>query len=141
MKRYSTAVWHGSGKEGNGTITSQSKAINNANYAWNTRFADAPGTNPEELLAAAHASCFTMKLSFLLSDKGFIPEEINTTSTITIEGSKITESQLVVNAKVPGINKELFTELSEKAKKECPVSNALSINITMEAKVEELAKV
>src|SRR5438445_11138057 len=92
MKRTSTVVWHGSGKEGKGIISSQSKALNNAGYAWNTRFEEAKGTNPEELLAAAHASCFTMKLSFLLSDAGYPPETIETASTVTLEEGSITQS-------------------------------------------------
>src|SRR5262245_27735569 len=85
MKRSSIAVWHGSGKEGKGTITSQSEALDNAPYAWNSRFSEARGTNPEELIAAAHAGCFTMKLSFLLSDAGYPPDEIETTSTVTLK--------------------------------------------------------
>lgn len=141
MKRSSTAVWHGSGKEGKGVISSQSKAISNAGYAWNSRYAEARGTNPEELLAAAHASCFTMKLSFLLTDAGYVPEEIQTTSTVTIEESTITESHLVVKAKAPGITEDLFLECAEKAKNECPVSKALKLKITMDAEVEQTAKV
>lgn len=137
MKRSSTAVWRGSGKNGSGKITSQSKTLDNAFYAWNSRYAEEKGTNPEELIAAAHAGCFTMKLGFLLSDAGFPPQEIETSSTVTLEESTITESHLVVNAVVPGIEKERFMELAEKSRKECPVSKALNMKITMEAHVKD----
>lgn len=135
MKRSSTVVWQGAGKEGSGNVTSQSKELNNAFYKYNTRFAEEKGTNPEELIAAAHASCFTMKLSFLLQDAGYISEQIETTSTVTLEGSDITESHLVVNANVPGIQKEHFMDAAERAKNECPVSKALNMKITMETDV------
>jgi osmotically inducible protein OsmC len=140
MERSSTVVWHGSGKEGNGAITSGSKALNNASYSWNTRFAEVKGTNPEELIAAAHAACFTMKLSFLLSGERHIPEEIITTSTITLK-ENLTQSHLVVKAKVPNITQEFFLECAEKAKNECPVSKALNLKITMDATIELPAKV
>src|SRR5438132_857732 len=106
FKRSSTAVWKGSGKEGSGTITTQSKLMDHALYKYNTRFAEEKGTNPEELIAAAHAGCFTMKLSFLLGEAGFVPEEIETTASVTLEKSGITDSHLSVKAKVPGISKE-----------------------------------
>lgn len=138
MKKSSTAIWHGSGKEGSGTITSDSKALDNAPYTWNTRFTEEKGTNPEELIAAAHAGCFTMKLSFLLADAGHPAEEIKTTCTVTLEGSKLSESHLVVNAKVPGMSQQLFLDCAERSKNECPVSKALNLNVTMEADVEVL---
>lgn len=141
MKRSSTAVWHGSGKRGKGSITTQSKVLNNTFYAWNTRYEEEKGTNPEELIAAAHAGCFTMKLSFLIGEAGFTPEEIITTSTVTLEESNITESHLVVNAKIPGISKERFLECAEKSKNECPVSKALNMKITMDAAIESEVKV
>lgn len=133
MKRSSTVLWRGSGKEGSGSITSQSKVLNNSFYAYNTRFAQEKGTNPEELIAAAHASCFSMKLSFVLGETGYTPESIETTSTVTLEESTITGSHLAVKAKVPDISKEQFDTCAEKAKKECPVSKALNMKITMEA--------
>ncbi len=135
MKKHSTAIWHGSGKEGTGSITSESGAVNNAFYAWNTRFGSAKGTNPEELIAAAHASCFTMKLSFLIADKGYTAEEIETTSTVTLEESTITESHLVVRAKVLGMSRKDFEECAEKARTDCPVSKALNLKVTMEANI------
>jgi lipoyl-dependent peroxiredoxin len=137
MKRFSTVVWHGSGKEGSGTITSQSKVIDHANYAWNTRFKDKKGTNPEELIAAAHASCFTMKLSFLLSDAGHVPENIETTAYVEIGEGDIKQSHLRVNAKISGIDKEVFNELAEKAKTDCPVSRILSLRVTMETSINQ----
>lgn len=138
MKRSSTATWTGSGKEGRGRITTQSKLLNEAAYAWNTRFEEAKGTNPEELIAAAHAGCFTMKLSFLLSDAGYIPVEIQTTSTVTLENGNITGSHLNVRANVPGISKEKFMECAEASKNECPVSKALNMKITMETSLTGL---
>ncbi len=136
MKRSSTVLWKGSGKEGQGRIDSQSGALDNAFYAWNTRFEDEKGTNPEELLAAAHASCFTMKLSFLLSEDGHTPVEIKTTSTVTMEGGLIDQSHLVVKASVPGMTEERFIEYTEKAKNECPMSRALNLKITLEASLK-----
>lgn len=132
MKRSSTVIWHGSGKEGSGSITSQSKALNNTFYAYTTRFEQEKGTNPEELIAAAHASCFTMKLSFVIAEAGYTAESIETSSTVTLEESTLIESHLVVKAKIPGISKEQFQTSAEKTKKECPVSKALNMKITME---------
>lgn len=133
MKRSSNAVWNGTGKEGSGTMTSESKVLNNASYSWRTRFQDVEGTSPEELIAAAHAGCFSMKLSFVLGVAGFTPESIETTSTISLEGGAITGSLLQVKAKVPGITAEKFQECAEDAKTNCPVSKALSVPISVEA--------
>jgi osmotically inducible protein OsmC len=135
MKRSTTVVWQGPGKEGSGQITSQSKVLDKANYAYNTRFEDEKGTNPEELIAAAHASCFTMKLAFMLNEAGFSVDSIETTSTVTLEGSTLTESHLDVKAKVPVISSDKFEHIAEKTKNECPVSKALNMNITMEARL------
>jgi osmotically inducible protein OsmC len=136
MKRSSTAIWNGSGKEGKGHITAQSQVLSKTPYSWKARFEESPGTNPEELLAAAHAGCFTMKLSFLLSDSGHVPDELQTTSTVTLEGGSITESHLEVSARVPGMEASAFNALAEKAKNECPMSKALSIKITMQAQLK-----
>ncbi|MES2140599.1 MAG: OsmC family peroxiredoxin [Bacteroidota bacterium] len=137
MKRTSTAIWHGSGKKGSGNITSQSHALENAHYAYNTRFENEKGTNPEELIAAAHAGCFTMKLSFLLEDAGFIADTIETTSEVTLEKGVIGGSHLIVKAKIPGISKERFAEYAINARDNCPVSRALFLSITMEATLTE----
>lgn len=133
MKRQASVIWNGAGKAGSGLISSQSKALENAKYAYSTRFEENPGTNPEELIAAAHAGCFTMKLSFLLEEAGFTSDTLETKCTVTLLGGKITESHLVVHGKVPGCKEEKFTELAERAKKECPVSNALSIEVKLDA--------
>ena len=140
MKRSSTAVWHGAGKEGKGELTSQSKILNKANYSWHTRFEEEKGTNPEELIAAAHAGCFTMKLSFLLGDAGYTPETLETTATVTMQEGRITQSHLVVKGTVPNITEERFIECAEKSKNECPVSKALNMKITMEATIKLLTK-
>jgi len=135
MRRSSLVVWHGTGKQGSGRITSQSKVLENVHYAWNTRYENKKGTNPEELLAAAHASCFTMKLCFLITEERFTVDTIETKSTVTLEESTITESHLEVKAMVNGLSEEKFEELAEKAKNECPVSKALNLKITLEAKL------
>jgi lipoyl-dependent peroxiredoxin len=137
MKRSSTAVWKGSGKEGQGHITSQSQVLDHATYAWNTRFENEKGTNPEELIAAAHSGCFTMKLSFVLGEAGFTPDFIETKSEVTFEGGVISQSHLTVKAMVPGIDKAKFEECAKNAKENCPVSKALNMKITMEASLEE----
>ncbi len=133
MKRTATAVWNGSGKTGGGHLTTQSNILNKTQYSFSSRFEEGTGTNPEELIAAAHAGCFSMKLSFVLGEAGFTPEVLETTSTVTIENGSITGSELVLKAKVPGISKEVFDQCAEKAKAECPVSKALSTNITLQA--------
>lgn len=138
MKRFATANWQGSGKEGKGSLSTQSAVLNKAQYAFNTRFAEEPGTNPEELAAAAHAGCFTMKLSFNLSGAGFVPDNIDTKCEITLDPAKgeITESHLTVKAKVPGISKEKFDELLLDAKNNCPLSRLFNTNITYTATLE-----
>lgn len=134
MKRSATAVWQGTGKEGTGKISMQSGLLKDAEYSYVTRFEDAKGTNPEELMAAAHAGCFTMKLSFILTAAGFTPDELHTDCTISLEDGVINKSHLVVKAKVPGIDADKFKECAEDAKANCPVSKAYSsLDITMEA--------
>jgi osmotically inducible protein OsmC len=135
MKRNATAVWNGSGKEGNGHLTTQSTVLKNAQYSWSSRFADGIGTNPEELVAAAHAGCFSMKLSFVLGEAGFTPQEIETRSDITLDGGKITLSELSLKAKVPGITPEKFQECAENAKANCPISKSLNCEITLQAEL------
>ena len=133
MKRTATAVWNGSGKEGNGNLSTQSTVLNKTQYSFNSRFADGIGTNPEELMAAAHAGCFTMKLTFVLGAAGFTPESLETSCTITLGDGVITNSDLVVKAKVPGITPEKFKECAEDAKANCPVSKAYNMAISLEA--------
>lgn len=133
MKRSATANWKGTGKEGKGILSTQSGAVKDRQYSYSTRFENAVGTNPEELIAAAHAGCFSMKLSFVLNAAGFTPDNIDTQCTITLDNGAITESNLVVKAKVPGIDKAKFDECANEAKANCPVSKVLSTNITMAA--------
>lgn len=138
MKRNASANWQGTGKEGKGNLTTQSTVLNKTQYSFASRFESGVGTNPEELIAAAHSGCFTMKLSFVLSGAGFPPANIDTKCEITLDPAKgeITQSHLTVNAKVPGISKEKFEECVEDAKKNCPISKLLNTNITHEAKLE-----
>jgi len=133
MKRNATAVWNGTGKEGTGHLTTQSTTLNKTQYSFNSRFADGVGTNPEELAAAAHAGCFTMKLSFVLNAAGFTADEISTKCDISLEDGAITESHLHVTAKVPGISKEQFDASVADAKANCPISKLYNTNITHEA--------
>ena len=143
LKRSSTAVWHGNGPKGNGTLTTLSGALKEQPYSANTRFASEDGkagTNPEELIAAAHAGCFTMALSFQLTNAGHEPTELKTTAVVSIEkqdaGWTITSIQLDVTGKVPGVSAEQFQTLADAAKKGCPVSRALSATpISMTAKL------
>ena len=136
MKRNATAVWNGSGKEGTGNLTTQSTTLNKTQYSFNSRFADGVGTNPEELVAAAHAGCFTMKLTFVLGAAGFTADTIETRCDITLEDGAITESHLSVNAKVPGINQEQFDAAVADAKANCPISKLYNTTVTVEAKLE-----
>lgn len=135
MKRHSTAVWNGTGKEGTGSLTTQSTTLSKTQYSYNSRFAEGVGTNPEELVAAAHAGCFSMKLSFVLNAAGFTADEIETKCEITLDPAQgaITESHLVVNAKIPGINQEQFDAAIADAKANCPISKLFNTNITHEA--------
>src|SRR6478672_8319646 len=135
MKRSATANWKGSGKEGKGTVTADSKVFSNAAISWRTRFQDVEGTSPEELVAAAHAGCYSMKLSFVLGAAGFTPDNIDTKCTITLENGTITESHLEVTASVPNISDEKFNECAEDAKLNCPISKLYKTNITMEARL------
>lgn len=136
MSRHATAKWHGTGKEGHGHLKTQSGVLTDTKYTYKDRFEEGPGTNPEELIAAAHAGCFSMKLSFILGEAGFTPDEIETKCDITLAAGAITKSHLTVNAKVPGIDKEKFAECAENAKANCPVSKLLNTEISMEATLD-----
>lgn len=133
MRRKATAVWRGSGKEGSGHLSTASTVLDKTQYSFNSRFAEGKGTNPEELIAAAHAGCFSMKLSFVLNEAGFTADEINTDCTITLDNGAVTESALKLTAKVPGISKEKFQAAADDAKQNCPISKLLNAKITMEA--------
>ena len=138
MKRTAQAVWNGSLKEGKGKITTQSKVLNNSQYCFNSRFGDAKPTNPDELLAAAHASCFAMALSLILGKEGYIPETLDVTSEVTMDADKLelTGSHLTLKANIPNISQDKFMECANAAKDNCPVSKALSIKITMDAQLQ-----
>jgi lipoyl-dependent peroxiredoxin len=133
INRKANAVWKGTGKEGTGVISTQSTVLENTQYSFNTRFADGKGTNPEELIAAAHAGCFAMKLSFELNGAGFTADELNATATVTLDPAlgKVTKSHIDLKAQVPGISAEQFAEIAEKAKKECPISQLLNAEISL----------
>ena len=133
MKRTATAVWNGSGKDGNGHLSTQSTVLNKTQYSFNSRFAEGVGTNPEELVAAAHAGCFSMKLSFILGEAGFTPTELTTSCSITFEDGVIKESHLVLKAKVPGISKEKFDTCAKDAEANCPISKLLNTKISLDA--------
>ena len=133
MIRHASAVWNGSGKEGKGQVSTSSGALNNTPYNYRMRFENDPGTNPEELIAAAHASCFSMKLSFILGEMGVTPEQIDTKCEITFVGGVLKQSRLIVKAKVPGIDQAKFEETANNAAQNCPISKALKTEITAEA--------
>jgi osmotically inducible protein OsmC len=133
MIRNATAVWNGSGKEGNGHLTTQSTVLNKTQYSFNSRFENGIGTNPEELIAAAHAGCFTMKLSFVLGAAGFTPESLETKCEITFENGSVTKSHLILSAKIPGITPEVFEASVEEAEKNCPISLLLKTAISTTA--------
>jgi lipoyl-dependent peroxiredoxin len=139
MKRFANAVWKGTGKEGLGHLSSQSAALNNVPYTWKSRFEEGVGTNPEELVGAAHAGCFSMKLSFNIEKAGFKSESIETRCEILFdkEQDKIGESHLSVKAKVPGISKEKFEELVQHAVANCPISKSLNVKVTYDASLEQ----
>ena len=140
MKRTGSAVWKGSIKEGSGKISTQSGVLSDAQYSFSTRFEDGIGTNPEELLGAAHAGCFSMALSAQLGEAGLTADSINTTATVTLgkddSGFAITKVHLDVTAKIPNATQEAFETAANNAKAGCPVSKLFNTEITMEAKLE-----
>jgi len=140
MERKASAVWKGGLKDGKGTMSAPGGVLNNAQYSFTTRFENAPGTNPEELIAAAHAGCFSMALSAQLGGANLKPESISTTVTLSLEkldsGWSITRSHIDVVGKVPGADAATFQKYAEAAEKGCPVSKVLNAKITMNAKLE-----
>jgi len=139
MQRTASAHWSGGLKDGKGTVSTQSGVLSQTQYSFSTRFENGIGTNPEELIAAAHAGCFTMALSAQLGNAGMTAESIDTKATITLDktdaGFSITASQLDVKAKIPGADREKFLEAASNAEKGCPVSRVLSAKITMNAEL------
>jgi osmotically inducible protein OsmC len=133
MKRNATAIWTGTVKDGSGTLSTGSTTLNKTQYSFKSRFEEGVGTNPEELMAAAHAGCFTMKLSADLTEAGFTPTTLETTATVSLENGVITSSHLVTKASVPDLSDEQFQTIAKGAKENCPVSKAYNLEITLEA--------
>ncbi len=141
MKRTASAVWNGSLKEGNGTLSAPGGALSSTPYSFGSRFASGAGTNPEELIAAAHSGCFAMALSGVLGEAGFTPDRLAVTAEVSLDnvppqGWTVTASHLVLTAKIPGITVEKFDEIAAKAKANCPISRLLNATITLSAKLE-----
>ncbi|HVK94776.1 MAG TPA: OsmC family protein [Noviherbaspirillum sp.] len=140
MKRTASAIWTGNLKEGKGSISTQSGVLDNTQYGFNTRFENGPGTNPEELIAAAHASCFTMALSAQLAEAGIVAENLMTTAAVTLDkvngGFSISAVHLDLVAKIPGASQQAFENAANNAKEGCPVSKVLNANITLQTKLE-----
>ena len=140
MKRTASAVWKGGLKDGTGTISTESGVLTDTQYSFSTRFEDGTGTNPEELIAAAHAGCFSMALSGQLGNAGMTAENISTTASVRLEktdaGFTITKVHLDVTARIPGADREAFEAAANNAKAGCPVSRLLKAEITMDAKLE-----
>lgn len=133
FNRRASANWKGSGLEGKGIVTTQSTVLNNTQYSYKSRFEEGVGTNPEELVAAAHCSCYAMKLSFLLGDAGFVPNDLQVEAKVTFEDGAITESHLDLKAKVPGISEEVFQKIAADAKESCPISKSIKAAISLSA--------
>jgi lipoyl-dependent peroxiredoxin len=129
MKRTATAIWQGGGKDGKGHLTTQSTVLDKVQYSYTSRFEQGIGTNPEELIAAAHSGCFTMKLSFNLGAAGFTPDQLETRCEINFENGEVTESHLILKATVKGIDQEKFAELVKHAEENCPISKILKTKI------------
>ena len=134
--RRASAIWKGTGKEGTGTVSTQSTVLNNTQYSYGSRFEEGVGTNPEELVGAALAGCYSMKLSFLIVAAGFVADSISTSAKVTLDEGKIGLIDLEVTAKVPGMNAAQFDEAAKAAKESCPISKSLTAEITLNAKLE-----
>jgi osmotically inducible protein OsmC len=139
MIRKAKAVWHGTGRAGNGTLSTDSGVLDHTPYSFKTRFENEKGTNPEELIAAAHAGCFTMALAFQLQGAGFTPTELSTEAAVSLEpegeGFRIKRSALTLRATVPNLDEATFNRLAGDAEKNCPVSKVLNAEITLDAKL------
>jgi len=136
MNRSAKAVWNGGIKDGSGSFGTGSGAIRDQTYSFRTRFEDAPGTNPEELIAAAHASCFSMALSAQLGERAITPQSVETTSTITFENKTLTRSVLQTTVKAKGADRKKIEEAAAAAKIGCPISKVLNLEITLELAIE-----
>jgi osmotically inducible protein OsmC len=141
MIRKANAIWRGTGRDGAGDLTTASGVLASTPYSYKTRFEDTPGTNPEELLAAAHAGCFTMALAFALQQAGLTAEELRTEAAVSLDpadggGFRISKSALTLRAKIPGVDEAKFQELAKGAEQNCPVSKVLNAEITLDAQLE-----
>jgi osmotically inducible protein OsmC len=141
MIRKANAIWRGTGRDGAGDLTTASGVLSSTPYSYKTRFEDTPGTNPEELLAAAHAGCFTMALAFALQQAGLTAETLRTEAAVSLDpadggGFRISKSALTLRAKIPGIDDAKFQELAKGAEENCPVSKVLNAEITLDAQLE-----
>jgi len=140
IKRTGSAAWSGGLKDGKGTVSVQSGVLKDTPYGFNTRFENSPGTNPEELIAAAHAGCFTMALSAQLGEAGMTAQSLNTTATVSLDkvdgGFSISAVHLNLVANIPGASQQAFEEAARKAKEGCPVSKLLNATITLDARLE-----
>lgn len=139
MVRKATAVWHGTGRAGNGALSTDSGVLADTAYSFKTRFENEKGTNPEELIAAAHAGCFTMALAFQLQGAGFTPTELQTEAAVSLDpegqGFRISRSALTLRATVPGLDQDTFAQMASAAEKNCPVSKVLKAEITLNAQL------
>ncbi|MDX1477114.1 MAG: OsmC family peroxiredoxin [Saprospiraceae bacterium] len=135
MKRHATAVWEGTGKEGRGGLTTQSTVLNDTQYAFSSRFEDGIGTNPEELVAAAHAGCFAMKLAFLVNAEDLTADRIEVKCDVTLRSGAVTNSHLTVRMAVPGLTREIFDKVLADAEENCTISKLLNTEITMDAEM------
>jgi len=140
MNKFASAHWQGDIKQGKGTISTQSGALKDQPYGFNTRFEDEPGTNPEELIGGAHAGCFSMAFSLQLGNAGYTPDSIDTEAKVTLEkdgdGFSITKVHLDMTAKIPGIDDDEFQKIAKAAKEGCPVSKLLNADISLDAKLQ-----
>ena len=134
--RKASANWKGSGKDGKGTLSTESTILKDTQYSFKSRFEDGKGTNPEELVGAAHAGCFTMQLSFLFGEAGFTPTNLDTAAKVNFEDGSITQITLSLSGTVPGIKLEQFKEIAQKAKEICPISKLLKTNIVLEVSLQ-----
>ena len=137
FNRTASAHWMGGGKEGKGTLSTESGVLKESPYAYKTRFEDAVGTNPEELIGAAHAGCFTMQLSFFLEEEGFKADRLDTSAKVYFEDGSIPKIELHLKGKVSGMDKKKFEEVANKAKENCPVSKLLNADISLTTTFED----
>lgn len=131
MKRKAQANWQGTGKDGKGHLTTQSSVLDKTQYSFSSRFEEGIGTNPEELIAAAHAGCFTMKLAFILQSEGYTPDNLDTTCKIELKDGAVVGSELTLEAKVSGVDNDSFADMVKNAEENCPISKLLNTEISV----------